>query len=238
MIQWIKSDFDQMHYNIWKASDPFKKYPEFLEYPEFMVEVENLNSKKIFKFIAFAFDKGSPLPKKLPDLINMKMEAAELAGFDRTEGMFKDEVMDMIAGLNPIVNQMVIRFIRKFHDLAFQDYLVFRSKRFQLQRQFDNLGVVDDGNGNITFEDIDAKAAENLLSLITKLTNSMEMLVSKMFRQEDVMLYRQALEESATYSELELTPEHIAERIRDGKEIVPIPVYKGWTKEFYSEEEG
>lgn len=219
-MEWIKGDFQDMHYNAWEHQrrDLLDAFPIFSDYVEFSVKIKDLNRNKVIRYICFMYDKGSPLPKKIDNLLQMKLEAATLAGFDMDNlKRFSDEVNEMLAGKNKAVNHMIVRFLSFFHDINFMTYKMYKEKYFDVMVQLK--------------ESKDPKALETLLKSIKNLTTEIALLEGKIFYPEDTEYLIQAMYEQAEFEELELTPEHIADRLEKGIGIIENPPYGKYSGE-------
>jgi len=219
-LTWIKNDFKDMHFNVWENQrrDLIEMFPVFADYVEFNVNIGKLNRNKVIRYVCFMYDKGSPLPKKIDNIWQMKLEAATLAGFEMDrQKRFSDDVNEMLAGKIKAVNHMIVRFLSFFHDINFMTYKMYKEKYFDVMVQLK--------------ESKDPKVLESLLKSVKTLTNEISLLEGKIFYPEDSEYLIQAMYEQAEFEELELTPEFIADRLEKGLPVVDNPPYGKYSGE-------
>jgi len=227
-MEWIDGDFASMKYNVWKnkSKNLIKSFPDFKDHPDiFGLSVGDLDKEKVIRYICLAYDKGSPLPDKIENILMMKMEAATLAGFRKSAGgAFREDVDEMIVGGNKTINHMVIRFLSFFHDLDFATLRMYKVKHFELLQKFG--------------EESDPKSMENIMKTINTMADTVDTIKAKIFYPTETKQLIHDFYEQATFEELELTPEHIAERLASGKPISNDPPYgEDYQVEKYSEQD-
>ena len=197
-MEFEKEEFDGLMlpvHTIPMNIDILSKFPELKKYHDFTEYIDEKN--KIIRYIAYLYDKKTPLVR-IDNVASRKAEAAKLAGFEIKDGQYPENVEQMIHCKNPIVNAMIIRYLRlnnnhKFAMLSTTTELLYRN----LQGQLNN----DDA---YTFKD--AQAMEKEISRLAEdLTrgDTNSNLMSDLYQMIDL-------------EELGLSPEDIAARVRDG----------------------
>lgn len=218
-MQWIDEDFKNMYFNVWqlrKNASVIKAFPVLGTYAEFQKEIK-LDYNKVLRYICFAYDKGTPLPGKMENLLKTKLEAAELAGFEKTDKKFQDDVNKMILGKNNDINLMIVRFLSIFHDTDFMEFKTYKEAHFDIMDQIRNA------------DKSDSKKYSELLKVADTLSKYMSDRINNIFHPEETREQIMAMYEMVDYEELEITPEKIAERIASGQNIIDHPIYGDWT---------
>jgi hypothetical protein len=227
-MEWIDNDFKKMHFNVWKNSAKNKNlldvFPVFNDYLEFDVKLGKLNKNHVIRYICFMYDVGSPLPQKIENILKMKIESADLAGFKRdSNNEFSDEVNEFMVGGNNAVNHMIVRFLSLFHDISFLTYKVYKAKHYEVIAQLQT--------------EKDPYKIEKLLKTSNLLVNDIASLSSKIFLPEDSNNLIQAMYEQAEFEASPITPEDIIERLEKGMGVVSNPPYGDFENEMFEREE-
>ena len=227
-MEWIDGDFKNMRFNVWKKSsrnkDLFEVFPVLNDYLEFGLKIGRLNRNQVIRYICFMYDIGSPLPLKIDNILKMKIEAADLAGFKRDSmNEFSSEVNLMLIGGNKIVNHMIVRFLSLSHDINFLTYKIYKAKHFEIMEKL--------------ADEKEPKNIESFLKTANSLLSNIDTLNAKIFMPEDSNNLIQAMYEQAEFEALPITPEEIIERLEKGLGIVNDPPYGEWEKEDFDREE-
>ncbi len=97
-----------------------KKIPEICKYPEFKTAPSGIDKNKLLRYIVFCYDKNSPLFNELDKILERKVSAALLAGFEQDEELnFDDRVKKLFANELQEANLMIIRYARLQSSLDF-----------------------------------------------------------------------------------------------------------------------
>jgi len=206
-MEYQDSDFKDMFLNVWKAEgNLFKAFPILTKYSEFKCNVEkyNLTKSKVIKYIAYAFDKNSPLMNVL-DIMERRYYALELAKFKKNkEGNYSKRVEQMVHSGIPDINRMVIRYCLFTGDT---EYAVLVTYEDSLVKELDNLMNFDDN------EPTDKKSV--VISNIANLKKHIKELKEEIFSNNiDAFLLR-SLTEFTEADRLELSPEYFANYLKD-----------------------
>lgn len=226
--EWIEKDFEQMVYNPWKVPPNVHLttvFPTLAMYSEFKSDVKPLAINKVLRYTMYMYDKGSPLISKIDSIYKQKIEAAKLAGFKmRPSGTFDDAVNKMMVGANHLVNHMIVRFLRLMRDEEFMQFRIYKEKLYaSLQKMH---------------ETDDPKTLSSIIAVNKSLTSVIDDIKRDFFRAGDSEQLIEILYEQAEFEDLELTPEHIADRIQKGLDPVDYyPFGKDYKFEKYSEED-
>ena len=227
-IEWIDRDFNDMVYNPWKI--PFnthlkKVYPVLGLYPELDPKMKKLAVNKVLRYVMYMYDKGSPLITKIDGIYKQKIEAATLAGFKmRPSGTFDEEVNEMMVGYNHQVNHMIVRYLRLMRDEEFMQFRIYKEK---LYTSLQKMQEIDD-----------PKILASIISVNKSLTAVIDQIKVDFFRPGDAKQLIEVLYEQAEFEDLELTPEHITDRIQQG--LAPVdyfPYGEVYKFDRYSEED-
>lgn len=197
-MEFEKEEFDGLMipvHNIPADVDILSKYPELKKYHDFTEYIPDKD--KVLRYIAYFYDKKTPL-KKIDNVLARKAEAAKLAGFELEDGKFSDLVEEVIRCENTIVNAMIIRYLRlsnnhKFAMLSTTIELLYRNLSAQLNNE-------DSGN---------YKESQVMEREISRITDELMQDDTNQFLTSD-------LYQMINLEKLELSPEDIAARVRDG----------------------
>jgi len=210
-MEYQDSDFKDMFLNVWKAEgNLFKAFPILTKYDEFKARLEkyNLNKDKVIRYIAYAFDKNSPLMNVL-DIMERRFLALELAKFKKDKnGNFSKKVELMVHSGIPEVNRMVIRYCLFTGDT---EYSVLVTYEDSLIKELDNLMNFDD-NDPTDKKSVVISNIANLKKLIKELKNEI------FSNNTDAFLLR-SLSEFTEAQRLELSPEYFAEYLKDWNNV-------------------
>ncbi|HMG14780.1 MAG TPA: hypothetical protein VK590_05010, partial [Saprospiraceae bacterium] len=201
-------DFDELDYTKMMCnvrSIAIKKSPEtefdiFKKYKEFLVETPEIDRKKLFRYFPLVYDKNSPLHQVIQDIKRLKGKAAELAGFKiQADGNFMGHVMELMECNNRTVNQMIIRYVILHKSAKYHEMVVLREALAKLSvNVVENPTDKDLKNFQVVGERVD-NVQQELLS-----GDNNEHLQSDLF-------------EYYFEDQLQLRPEDVARKIREGK---------------------
>lgn len=243
-IEWIVDDFKDMTFNVRKVQrnqDIFKVFPCFNDFPIFKTETYGLNRNNVLKYICYAYDKGSPLYNKFDDVLAIRNEAAFLAGFnleervvDKTENgktvkekkmVFPVKVENMILGQYKTINHMIVRFLFSFfHPNEYATFRVLKDQHFKLMNDLHNA--------------VGWKDSEGISKALANISKQIDDIKDTAFRKDELKSLRDALYEQAEMDNLDISPEHKAERLILGYPIVENPPYgQTYELEYFEKEE-
>jgi len=226
-IVWTKDDFRDMSFNIYNLDKNVKvvdTFPQFYDNgdlnAEFHVELEGLDTDTVLRWIIFMYDKGSPISRKIDKLVEQKVEAADLAGIERTmSDTFPGRVMEFLAGENNIVNNMISRFLSFYHDEAYENALMYKKKLQEIKKDIE------------ACRPSDTKTLTDLIKVQDMMYSNLKEIEQDIYHPQESRKVIQALYEQLTYKALDVTPEKRIEAIEQGKLVVPKPVYTDWEHE-------
>ena len=227
-IEWIDRDFADMMYNPWKLAnnaDLKKHFPNLSLYPEFNMDLKPLPPNKVIRYVMYMYDKGSPVIQKIDSIYKQKIEAAKLAGFKtKASGTFSNAVDEMMVGYNHKVNHMIVRYLRLMRDEEFMQFRIYKEKLYSsLQKMQDT---------------DDPSTLSKIIAVNKSLTAVIDNIKVEFFQSGDAQQLIEVLYEQAEFEDLELTPEHIADRIEKGLAPVDVHPYgEDYEFEWYGEED-
>lgn len=131
-----KDDYLFLKYNVMDIpakNDLVQSIKDFKDNPEFNVDIIFRERKDVERFelhpvdkncairyMVLIFDPESPVQKKIPEYTKARQVAAVLAGFKTDkQGNFPKAVTQMMAGRISSFNEMLVRYIRLFHNPTF-----------------------------------------------------------------------------------------------------------------------
>lgn len=171
-----------------------------LNYPEFKVSLlnYNLDKDKVIRYITCVYDKNSPFRIDYLDVPYRKIMACLYVGFEMDEfSKFEDNVTQMMLCENQLINKMIVRYGRVFKDKEYS-YLIALEDEFY--RLLEGMHAGDKTNTN------KIKEVKNEIHNSTKL----------LLEDDNSKFLREELYSFLEADELELRPEHIATKIKDG----------------------
>jgi len=167
---------------------------------------KGISANKIIRFIVLCYDKKSPLVKKeLVDIIERKKQAMNLAGYKPNKsGMFTEQVMEIIAGQNKIVNHLILRWLKMQDSLDFMTMCFMIESHSQILESLNN--KEDDKEDALSLSDKKIK----VMNKLAEVRKSIDDLAEGLF-QKDINLQNFVgsfdVEEKHTYK---VTPEQWA----------------------------
>lgn len=214
MAEWKATDFTALMFNVYaipEGKSVLKHFAKLEQINEFRLPLV-LNKDKAIKYIVYLYDKGSPL-NKISNLLQRKMEACKLAGFSVDDnGGFEKDVEDMIKGTNKSVNKMIVAYL-KLH-------LNFKYTSLKTKEQAHSVLCLNIFNGD---------ADDKVIKTITLLENDIQRLTNELLNDDNNIALANELYKTIQDEQIELRPEDIAMRTREGKE----PVKTRYTSDNY-----
>ncbi|HEO65811.1 MAG TPA: hypothetical protein ENI73_08065 [Spirochaetes bacterium] len=225
-MDYIESDFENMYLNVRKVKigeDLFEAFPILSRYKEFVGKTGNLKKELVIRYIAFAFDKRSPL-NSIIDIMERRVEALKLAGFKTdAKGRYSKFIDMMVHSAVPNINQMVIRYCLFVGDteyailVTYEDSLI---KELQRLMSFENpvrirKGANDTESDEIFYNESNEKKG----AIITNISNLKKLigeLKKEIFSNNIDKFLERSLMEFTEAEKFELSPEFYAKQ------------YKGW----------
>jgi len=187
-----------------KNKDPLKHFTKLKVYQEFTAPVHNLSKLKVLAYISYMYDKNTPL-NAIQDILKRKVQAAELAGFKKEKGgVFSKIVENMMRCKNKAVNKMIIRYVRMQRNPKYS-YLVTIEEAY-----YNELQKILEGDDAGSYK----KARD--------MQKDVETIGIELMNEDNNKLLADDLYEFIEMEKLELRPEDIAEKIRNG--IPPISI--------------
>jgi hypothetical protein len=204
-MDYNKSDLKNIRYDVLSENDYLKKYPELKRYPEFAKQ-SGKEFNKLFRYIACSYDKNSPL-HYLGSVMKRKLEAAKIAEFDTDkDGNLTPEYENILRCGDKKVNLMIIRYCRLQGDI---DFTVCMTYYEALHKQ--QIELLDSTESDEKTKDLIA----NIQTLKTHIKTYEDSILQNDTSKE---LTREFIEQIEMES-LELRPEDIARKVKDGEKI-------------------
>jgi hypothetical protein len=134
-------DFDTLTYNVMKYKTDvnlLSKFPTIGSINSFKEYKGDRN--KVIKYIVLCYDKGSPILNRfMQDDVKRKTSSAEYAGWNpNKDGLFDNDVDQIMKCLNPEVNLMIIDFLRTFNDPSWALLMTGMESYYQKLQQIIN----------------------------------------------------------------------------------------------------
>jgi len=100
-------------HTITNSMNLYEMYPTVFDFNEFQVQLHpGLSINRIFKYIVYVYDQGSPFYTQIDDLTERKKEAAKEAELKQVRGEFTNETKAILNCENKKVNAMILRYCR------------------------------------------------------------------------------------------------------------------------------
>ena len=202
------SDFSKLLYRVDLIEDYsislLELFPGIGKYPEYNEMPTLINSAKTFKYVVLMYDKESPL-HIIDNITKKKTHAAVLSNFEKDKtGSIVKPYIDMMNGLNRVVNKWIIRYYKLMDDVSYSNMCVYKEK---IHQQHEALMIETDA-------DTISKIHKNISSLTDLYDES-----RKKFQQGDINTYGLNEEIRIGIEQEEIpTPESIAYSLREGKD--------------------
>lgn len=185
-----------------------ERFPGISQWPEFRAPTR-YDASMLIRYIVAAYDKNG-LRVYESNATKRKKLAAELAGFPmKANGDPQDEVMEILDGKDATINQMIVRYC-KMQRGANYAVLVGMEEVFY--------GILQKMLGR---EDISQKEA----TMFEDYEKKIELRAIEFLNGDKSKDLRDDLFELVEYEKLELRPEDIAERLRQGRPGVRLMPY-------------
>ena len=189
--------------------DPMLSNDELLErvkdHPEFQDNAGiHLHIPKVIRYISLMYDINSKMAEHYPENGVRKRECAMMCGFKlEDEGVLNETVEDMLIGENPVVNAMIVRYIRMHNNPYYLTYVTTW-----------NLLFTEIAN---SFEPQESKNITSIQNNIVRLNKQIEDTAEKLFKGDNNKALKKELYKNMERENLGLRPEEIATSISQGK---------------------
>jgi hypothetical protein len=213
-MEYKESDFRSLKYNIYslsKLTNPLDHFPEMNRYKEYKENVLPLSKVLVLRYIIFLYSKGTPLSKEL-DLTKRKFTALELAGFEKENGNYSQDILNMIERKVDEVNRMIVRFVRNQNDLRFAALMALNEAYYTMILQISSNEIFNKDEDALKDSDTKQKMSKGLLGMI----KDMESLTHEVFNN-DTELLQVADEVIQEENGIISYPELFAEKIKNGE---------------------
>lgn len=107
--------------NVMKPDVEPSKHPFFVRKTSFSQKIDGIKPDTLIRYIVLFYDPKSPLFDRIPDHIERKKAAAQLAGWKYKDNKFSKEVEEVLYCKNRLTNECIIEFLRAMRnpDYAF-----------------------------------------------------------------------------------------------------------------------
>jgi|GEM_PF-7067853 len=212
-------DFNKLRYNVYnlsKSKTVLGTWPE-LNIPQLNPPVitdkdgkeqrpfRKLSVDKVLRYILVLYDPNSPL-HLLPTLMQQKVEAAKIAGWEHTEGKFPTNVVGLFRSeIGPVVDA-ILYYSRTHHPNKWSTYITLTLRHFNDQE----LMVKDPKEAPST-------------KVFMENTEIMESLKEELIYKDKTI---EKAFEITIMDELGLRPEEVGKKILNGDRVVDLEPYK------------
>ncbi len=196
-----------------KDSNLMQRFPQLSLYPEFR-EAEKMQILKIndvIRYIVAVYDKRG-LRVYEESIQKRKKIACEMVGWKNANGTIKSSAQDAMDGKNIAVNRMIIRYMKIHKNIKYTSLVALEESYFNLVAKMMDPEAI--------------KSADH--TLFKNLESDIEQRVTEFFSGDSSKSLYGDLIDEIEMDKLELRPEDIAKRIRDGVEIVDYNPYGTW----------
>jgi hypothetical protein len=196
----VKSDFERLQYNITlvpEGQDIIKWFPTLKKF-SFKRRIPELDANKIIKYIILMYDRETPFREKYSKIDVRKVEVAKFVGFNFNKGTFDEMVIKMLSGRIQVINRAIVEYVRHHKNFKYS-YLV----------------GIEEGFYNILNQVIEGKTQN--LSKLKEMQKELDETVNEMLNEDKSSELINTLLSYLEEERLELRPEDIAKKIRDGE---------------------
>jgi hypothetical protein len=201
-MEFSKEEYEGMKVNVMALpmKFDFQDIPEFKHFPEYYYETGAVPKHKVLRYIVLCYDRNSPLVQNIPEINKRKVKACEIAGINIKTVKAKgyEEAIDIVSCNNPIVNNMIIRYVRSFYSEAYSQYIVVQDAYY---RELHKLQT-----GEI-----------KSLNLLNDIEDRISSLRDRIFSQDKSVNLSNDFNRYIDEEELKIRPEDIAEMIKNGE---------------------
>lgn len=161
--------------------------------------------KTILRYIILMYDIHSPLRIMFSEDFKRKREAAVLAGFKMKQKNRKltPSLEDILIGKNPVVNEMIIRYVLGFYNPDYLRLVVFKEMLGQMARNSIN-------GQNVTPQNIKA---------FNELSQSIEQLQDKIFGSRESKELKEELYKTLEEEYFNLHPDMVAKEMAENEKL-------------------
>ena len=237
-MEFKDSDFEKLMFNVFIVDDKepiLRKFPVLRNYPEYKLKTHykteankkgrkkktedeeglvpiEIDFNKIFRYIVYMYDMNSPF-RIMENIITRKVEAAKLAGFEIGGRMeFPEHIEKMLQGRIININKMIIRYVRMQKNTKFAKLVIFEEAYYNELEKLKNKE--------------DEERTSIVIDSVNKLDAEIQNLSNDILGHDNNKFLMKELYEQIEYEELGLRPEEIAQKIRDGEEVLGYTPYK------------
>jgi len=197
-------DFDKMMVRVMRLPLKFdiKDVEELKNYIEFYKDPAPLLKHQVIRYIALVYDKNSPLVHHIQDINKRKIKACELCDLPIHKKGHKahDHLLGVLSCQDPIVNDMIIRYVRCFYSESYAQYIVLQDAYYNEMKKL-QLGELKS------------------MSLLEGIEDRLEKLKDRIFNNDRSVNLAVDFNRYIDEEELKLTPEKIAEMLEDGESV-------------------
>lgn len=220
--RWKRADFKGWKYDkligLALRDKVFDVYPHLRKYPELnpkKVKIKRMSFDKILRYVMIYYS-NNVLRYTIPEVPRRKREAAILAGFEisKVTGRFGPDVESMLLCENPIINQMIVRFLRRSENKKFLQLCVFEEARaLQMNKLVNGM----QGKGSET--------TKYIIENVKTLSADIEELEKDLLNEDDSIDLLEMMYDEVDYNNLGISPEEIAEANADNvaDKVLPSP---------------
>ena len=194
--------------------DRFKKL-----HPDLGAEItlDKVSEQSLFTYIVLTYDVESPYVIKFSDWAQRRRETAKASKMPMRDNRYHPEAEDIILGHNPQTNRMIARYLFLQNDIDFIKYqsyqaLYYTQVKLSLEADYDNPAHYD-------------KLKEN----IEKLSENIRMLQNAIFHGDETKELKKSLYDFVARISLDIRPEHRADKIEKGEDVVDDNPYINYT---------
>lgn len=221
-----EKDFERMTinpYSALKSDDLMKDFPILALNPVFQdcfnlidkehsEEGKKLSKKRIIAYVACVYDRQSPLVV-IDDIIRRKGEAATISGFSKnTDTKYNPEYMKVIECRNPIVNSIIMAYLRTQGSLLFTQLCIYQDKIHNMLTQLHN--------------STDANEQKTTIANVKILKVEYDNVYSEYTAKDNNKLLNSDIIDEIEFETLNLRPEAVALQLQNKNEPVNYYPYK------------
>lgn len=196
------------------AKSVMKAFPVLGMYPEFNEKLPpKIDQDLVLRYIMILYQEKTPL-LTVDDYNKRKVIAALWAGFPQEGGRFREEYKNIITGKDKTINRMVIRFCRMQRNMDFTKLAIYENA---LHTDMERMGD----------EDVDHLGRQKMIANIEVLTKAINELTANFLAGDQTKFIIEDLLDEIELGTLDIKPEDVAKKIRQGKDPAEWGKYYG-----------
>jgi hypothetical protein len=189
------------------------RFPILATYPEFTFakNIPHININAAIRYVVAVYDKRG-LRVYEESIQKRKKIAAELVGWRREDGKIEKVHLEILEGKNVAINRMVVRYLKIHKNVKYTSLVALEEAYFSSVLTMMDAATIKNADHQL-FKNLESDIENRIVDFLSGDTN----------RNVAAELIDEIENEK-----LELRPEDVAKRLKDGLKLVNYNPYDGW----------